>query len=562
MGTIRAFAVTAGIAVTIASTVFAQGDGIGVDSREVRRFSVGALLVPYHDVVLGPIGRVFADRAWPGGGDGETVRPFDDPDVQANRLLPGRSAKQGPCTSRSLRGLIAEMSGHDDWRAAGGVLDVRGPMLLAVNEPERLARLERSLAAIRGAAAPRVRLRAWIVPRTDGDVEGMLAPDALRRRLDTVTGASKTPFGVAEIRPGDRVSFHVHKDRSLVVDVDIEIAQKSTADDPVTSVVRLGRALVVTPVLDLDGGIALFGYYTERNAPRRSTRSIGVQSERLLELADVSMCARAFGVRVGDGGAHVVDLGDDRVALIAAERLDAPVAPAVGALLPIGLLVDPVFTGGDEGIASIRGRTAAASDVVELVDAICGGGGKADVASLEPGPTLRLADAAHVEAARRVLAFEGAAAHRRFVVSVSRERRKENRWVAAHPPIRVPVLGDRLGLLVDGTDRLMITNYDVEVAQEANATDPIVQACFDGIQAAFCVRPTSEVACELEIAIVDRRVATPLVRTGPVRGAGALDLVEVRRATLRRTLAFDVGQTRIIGRGADSRIAVTVTELK
>lgn len=118
---------------------------------------------------------------------------------------------------------------------------------------------------------------------------------------------------------------------------------------------------------------------------------------------------------------------------------------------------------------------------------------------------------------------------------------------------RIPTISGRWGSLRAGSTANYLADYDVEVAQEARMSDPIIGQSFDGLALNVLPRlaPGGEtVAVDVQMFLADRTLEPEPFITG-AQFLGPIDRVSVKRVVVDTTIRVPVGGTYVLDAGPD-----------
>jgi len=453
-----------------------------------------------------------------------------------------------------------------DWEEDGVSIEFIGNRLVIVNDQVAIDKIRSTYERILAATAPRFEIRA-VVYETEGQGGG-----GLRRKLDGKTTdalfaaieqgkAGKVLYkGRAEVRAGDSVRMGQATRQDFVGNVNVEIAQKAKAGDPIIIPLDLDRSLTLRPLLAPDGiHVALIGMFQSRQVDG------DVQSERVvaegtqnIDQVRVDLRQRVFSMIVDDQAGYLMAPGGAMQPgleiLIQLRRLDArPQSVADLALIPTSLVASEALTPGKGfpfqdslGTKSINAKIL--TDYLEML--IPFDDGKSEMQSL---PEFLWVKGQAVPDVRRIVRKLTADMSRSFAVEIRREIRpvkgESRAWAAYGQPIFTYSLAGRLGYAMTGYEQTYVGDYNVEVAEEATIGKLQPAACFVGIQAWTAVIPSGQQAI-VHLDLTDAALAEWRRVPAPTDVVGDITIPKVEEAHLMRKLDLRIGQSRSLGEGA------------
>jgi len=503
-------------------------------------------------------------------------------------LFPALEASplDGDALADDIRGLIDEAELENE----GARIHYRYGTLLAVQKRKVLNVIGKRVAYLQQCMAPRFEYRYLLYEVKAGTGEqrpSHLDPgeaEALYKRVVSGDHGKVLFTGEARGRTGDYIHFGKRRTPGLLLDLDVEIAQKSSIMDPVVARLPLGHDLNVLPLLGPDGkDLALFCLFTRREISSPPEKLDLIVNGFKIERVRVEQIQTAFSARIAGEGGIVVKPGGTRRpglrALLVVRRLDSvPESVAGQAVIPIGLFGIPVLKGTDEGVAGVRmGLCNEPDELFELVHNAAGkgqGDEKPLVGFANNMFMVLSGSSGQLATARNLVRYFTRDLERNFVVEIHREAKPLNNpatvWQALGGPIGIPCLGGRLGFALNGVEENYVGEYDVEVAQESKSSDPITKFCFDGLQAVVGVEAEAG-ACRVRLSLVDRSILG-FRQIGPGSDFGLFEVPDEQEVTWRQDFLLESGATRLLGEGpvrdvaglgpCRTRVSIRLVEVK
>lgn len=464
-------------------------------------------------------------------------------------------------------GEILRMTPGTDWEADGVSIEITGNRLVIVNDQDAIDKVRSAYERILAATAPRFEIRA-VVYETEGQGGGGLprkldgkTTDALFAAIEQGKAGKVLYKGRAEVRAGDSVRMGQSTKQDFVGNVNVEIAQKATAGDPIIVPLDLDRSLTLRPLLAPDGNhVALIGMFQSRQLDG------DVQSERVvaegtqnIDQVRVDLRQRVFSMIVDDQAGYLMAPGGAMQPgleiLIQLRRLDArPQSVADLALIPTSLVASEALAPGrdldpfPDSLGSKRINAKILTAYLEMLAPL--EDGKSEMQSL---PEFLWAKGPAVPDVRRIVRKMTADMSRSFVVEIRREIRpvegESRAWSTYGQPVRIHSLAGRLGYAMTGYEQTYVGDYEVEVAQEAVIGKLQPAACFVGIQAWTAVIPSGQQAI-VHLDLRDASLADWRRVPAPTDVVGDITIPKIEEAHLKRKLDLRIGQSRSLGEGA------------
>ncbi len=559
-----------------AGAPIARGDG---DALVHRSYPVGALLGADHPATAPILGLGLRGQSF--------LRPQPGMSEEEDEEPPLRSFAE----DEILDLLRAVVPGLGD--VEGEQLELDGERLLVTTTPARQERIGEALEAFWAEGATRVEVvleRLRIPPEKVGQLEpsflaqlrGGEVPAADRASWHDALAAVSARVEVATtlVRPGARTVMGQLRRERYLRDYDVEIAQDSIVGDPGVDTLTTGWAFEVRPFVLQDGSVLLetFGQTAETRSPIRKL-SLETAPFGAIDLPVVHVLRATTRSRVSPASARVILLSEDPEAgiqafLAAARVHGAPTTHASSMRLDASALItpraeralfahpaSPGYWTREPWPVEERVPALDADRLVETVRARTPPGlWEQDGAWLGLHEGGRLVAMGAGDARSRVRALleemEGALllSLRATVVLVEARPDASKRRLATLT-MDVPA-GGRV-VWQAGTEAAFLSDWGVEVAQEARVGDPIVETLFAGVELEFRATPSpigEKALFRLDVRMSD--VDMPFDLTRP--GNDCTGPIEVPRTYARgavQDLVIDIGGSVVVplGRLHDGR---------
>ncbi len=460
-----------------------------------------------------------------------------------------------------------------NWDDGNASVDQVGDSLILTGAPDQIHLIEQSLqriAAVLGDAG-RVRAAVFAADHAEPGSAGAESYTDACARLRKQCGAPLWE-GSASAFPNQIVSMGIQQVTPYVADCDVEIAQSQAMANPVVLAMHEGaRVQVELHALANSSDLVLFCHFAL--GEKLALRPVSLGPDRSLPTLQTPEMATTLGStsgRIGNGGALVVQLagaleGRALVLVVGAER--TPVSGDLqreAGLWPVSAFLSPALRQRvipREGETAIDRYSSPAVALREdplpavgpgdgdlwnqlLMRAL--GDGEIDVSVLENGyVAVRGSPAVRQTAARLIDAYQ-----EQFLRTLDIELRTA---VAdsqdALRTVRLPALMGRSHYLVHGIETTTVIDAEVEVAQKAGISDPMVRRQFSGIVAQVQAYPgrSNDLGARAWVEVVQTSVPTSFA-TGTEKGV-TLQQATVSRATFRHegllpvNTPIDLGET-------------------
>jgi hypothetical protein len=391
--------------------------------------------------------------------------------------------------------------------------------------------------------------------KPDVDV-GRLVPSTVlgaaeAERLLGELKSSSTQAGSYRLRlhPGRASAIDATRQIVFVRDYDMEIAQAAGCADPIVDSARVGTQIVLRGVPALDGvALALFVRRAEPLGEvhtREFPISGAVVSERGLDLhevarylqsPDIQFRALVLNTFLRDGQALVaatsydlqkargqelimVRLAGERPAAVQTLRVDASGADGGGSaheltLVDAGLFQAPAWrlaeplTNGNAVLSYDSSLTGSNGFFNVWLNETTGEQGAEALQQVQPEPSFTSAWPLHVNVrqlatAENIPSLKGAVleiAPRHVVRSVTLTLKRIG---ARGTPVRigVPVRAGEASAGIVGVEQMVVSDYDVEVANNSSVANPVTQAIVDGVGYWLrpIIAPSGDLSLELKV---------------------------------------------------------------
>ncbi|MEK7468810.1 MAG: hypothetical protein AAB074_15650 [Planctomycetota bacterium] len=445
--------------------------------------------------------------------------------------------------AETLTWAIQRMVEPESWEAGDASLDIAGDGWMTVKQTKQAQ--EKIVAALNVLArigARRVVVDAEVMLLAPGvletaGLEAGVVTDAQEQSLREAAAGGTRGRTVAVLRSGGAPGLRFHaadvRERQLVVDYDIEIAQAATVADPFVQKVLDGTVLDVRPVLAPDGATVLLEYrfqcarpgtVLEFDAKAKPEGKIQLPSRAAWFAAGTWPCPSGRTVLLVPGGVEGIENGWTLVALVRAKRVEEPLGDLAAGLddlkmrfLEAGTLQwnvtdfpgqrldlsdwdeqqggvifieDPRNPGlDDDTLGALLRQSAGGEDAWSVegrelrfrhdrIMAVAPQGIlEATEAALKGMAELRLKRVA-VDAV--VVALEGRERGDLPAADVLAAARKGDRARVVAGATALGLTGQRVHAFA-GAESLFVRDRDVEIAQEAAATDPVNDVLREGL---------------------------------------------------------------------------------
>lgn len=544
-----ALRVAVALASVAATSSAQQREGSGTQTDPIVRTRSLATVAPPHAQRSAP-----RATAMPSRGEGEPLVPLDTPADPAAptwlvELLQQRH--RGALDDGSLRLELGGAATAED----GSQQALLHSTLVFAGERQAVDAAVRDFDAVEQAVGRPIEVSVHRLPLPDGPLPASQWDPATTAKLlqstpPLWTSRAHTRSG-AELRLGDQEL------RSVVADLDLEVAERATILDPKVDATFAGLLADVT-VHALPGeGLQLRGSWLLSEAVATTATPIGIDLATL-DLPEHRTAYVSFAGTILSGGALVVSgrggpLGPAGFALVVSARYLAPPAEANGP----DLLVRPVgaFLGSRPALQprGIAWRLPG-SDGMQFAD-------NGSASGLQPAELLRLLlgkQPGTVELFDGILVARGDVATPRCnrllsqLAADMRTARLVSRVGAdgETPGIEVsqPVLGGHGAAAFVGHERMLIGDIEVEIAARAAASNPIVQAARSGLWLAvlpIANGTTWHVSGSWSLA----RHGTPRQHEHREAQTVVLHQTDVRTTTLPWQAPMPLDQDQVLGNG-------------
>ncbi len=413
----------------------------------------------------------------------------------------------------SVVDLLAQMFG--DQMNQTLFVDTLQDMLVVTGDPQVAGNAVASLRSVEATLARSIEIRAALYEWDDQPVPPpVVSPD----RLANLIG-DRAPLWSAKTHTRSDAAVGLGQEQwtHYVGDVNVEVAQDSRIGDPVVRVMFEGVRLVVDPhsLIGTDDLVLLCQYAFGQRRKPVALRYTGIQDLPSLDVPEVNMDSGLASARIPNGGAmigsfHSADGAGSRMLLVVSATHDDPEPTRLEALRP--LPVSALLAGSTRGfpqpavgdrllprkLGETLDRILAPDELVDLV-----------VDNVDPDAW---GDTAHIDYSRGHLWLRGDQAVIDRVEALLTQL--QNRWlrnaevelVTALQPaspsqgpfakttgsedagtylhrVVIPALVGRAHIVVHGVETMSVRDMDVEIAQEASISNPVVDPVFSGIYA-------------------------------------------------------------------------------
>ena len=453
----------------------------------------------------------------------------------------------------------------------GSRFDAIGNQLLLVHEQAVVDKMKLAWQQVLHNTAPGLRVEYLffdVGPEEHGPTPGIL--DA-GKALDLLEKANAGEVGrvlfhgSASVRSGESLSLGRQRHQKIVGDINVEIAQESSAGDPITIDLDLGLGLSLRPILAPDGErFALFGLFSSRELDGGvQTESLVTKALKRIDQVRIDYRQNAFSLMLGDGQALLLAPGGAEQpglrVLIQLRRGDQRLQdPAGVALIPTGLISTGALQPKKPRVGVPDWFPARGISVGFIEDSVSNLLVETDDMSIvQSHPEFLLVKSKAADQGRKVLDRLSADLTRSFVIEVRQEVQPledlRAPWSPHGQAVRILTMGNRLGFAMNGYEQTFTGDYEVEVAQKANIGDPKQRACFVGFRGWAAAVPAGDsvlVHLDLRDSSLQewRRISTPTEATGD------MTLPAIEEVHIQQQLSMTKGETRSLGEGARCEI--------
>jgi len=466
-------------------------------------------------------------------------------------------------------------------------VEMHGSALLISGTPAAVQLAEDAARSLTAAMTREVRVQAELfrVP----DIRSFPATATNDELTGITSGLQRIWRGVASGQSGETLSLSKDLLTSYVYDVDVEIAQEAKIGDPVTVALFEGVRLAIEPhALTASTDLvvcAQFSFGELRGSP--VNHPTGIKDTPSVDVPDLDCNSGAISGRIPNGGALLLSVQGDAEAgsnmLLAitathddqrADGNDSFAAYPVSALISQSIR-DKVSNAPREDRfgGNLNPATAPASSdalgphrdslLLDMIHSSIGFDGDGEMLSVTRKHLLVIGDGAKQQAVRSSIQrmqdrwlktvrvdIETTMREIRYGNSVFAKSGSFDNSDASRPLHRVtfPALLGRPHAIIRGRETTVISDNDVEVAQKATISDPIVTPVFSGVFLSFYAYPQSEgVGVEAELDLSDSWSTRR--RTSNFAEAGDLFLPTMSHARLSHRGAAASGREISLGEG-------------
>ena len=473
--------------------------------------------------------------------------------------------------------LINQIRSHiepDSWDASGSRIFTSHARLIFVNKPGIVAKAAQRIEDHRRLIAPRVRVSTVVVAVTDEsklEIFGRVGGSDARELYESAMRGSYGKVlssGSTECRAGELVFLGSRRTKSLLSDFDVEVAQDSKIADPITNKIDLANGVGVLPVvLPNAKGFAVFCQVASSDLESLVNKAVGTGPIRHVEQASVATMQGLYNFSIeGDGGVFFAPSAGRR-ALVVIERLDEqPSADYVKRCVPVSLLSTSALASIQlsidqrDHIEEEQEPEILSIDEIISIGRDASGSDDLDVSASETAILMK-GKSDEMEIAKNAMHLLLSTMTKSYVVELRRESRpigSGGAWKPFGRPLVLSALGQRSSSVRVGTERHVLRDYNVEIAQEAAVADPIVDRIFDGQLVTASVSTLDAQRCAIRISLTDNSIAEMRDLPPAATDSGTMTLPDQRRATLRRRIVATSGRNVHIGSGAPRSVDGTL----
>lgn len=483
---------------------------------------------------------------------------------------------------------LAFARGDDDWEDRVRI-EMHGSNMIVRAAPEELERVRRALAYIEDWARARVALRVYFLQADESaSVPTGIVPAAEWRRLTQGADGVQVLGSYSGTCVADRTTvIGETNEQAYVSDYDVEVAQSASIADPIETVLRTGRQVVVRAARTTSGRISLevgLDVVHSEGMRRAAMRAANVGD---VEVPELEARRLGFHAVIPDGGAVITSFGEtgsyavvtaSTAARQASRGRAGNVREGVGFRLlptrlltgyhvpfrfrPANLLDDYRRTGtmySDMGdFSEGEGEEFLAIDsLIELLreNVLRDEGDERETFDAHHDTIVGVSSEARLDAVENFLVGLESLRDRNVSIGLSlyhvEGEGRDARSLAdreAHVTCQITALHGSGAAVVVGREHAFVKGYDVEIAQSAQIADPAVLHCFSGL--ALNLTPLVDQAGKS----VTVRMAGELSHF-EMRGEssdfgapyiGGIDLPERTRLAIQGDPTLRVGESRVI----------------
>jgi len=461
-------------------------------------------------------------------------------------------------------------------------LDVAGSSLVLSGPPDKVHLVEQTVREITGAVLQYVDLHAALY-RIPARRE--LPATATREQLAAIVDGMDLLWSAGgPCRSGTTTGFSKSRETSYVVDVDVEVAQHSQIGDPVGGAYFEGIAVNLQPhVLTGSNDLVVYGQFAigEERQPT-ILRSTGIKDLPSIDVPSLNSTSGAFSGRVPNGGALLVSLQGDTtggsnllLAVTASSRVHDRQDPGI---YPVTAMLTNALSSSVRGtivnsghipqlalnFGQDEGRRESPRDAGQLVELLRDGMGVDSEIDAVRGYIIATGSQEIRDGVKQVIgelqdkflhtatidcvtALTPAGPNPSFFAAATAGQSGELHHVT------FPVLMGRPHVLIRGHETTTIGGINVEIAQKASVSNPVVDVIFSGlVTSVFVYRDLDGNGAEADLALI--HVAEPRRRPAETKDGGDLYLPETSLARYAHTGPFDSGRRIDLGDGPTIRI--------
>jgi hypothetical protein len=414
-------------------------------------------------------------------------------------------------------------------------IGMAGAALVTSGSAEAVREIEAALWRIQNTLARPIRVGAALY-ELQKDVN--LPPTVAREQLAELTRGLRPLWSMTVgTRSGAAAELSSVTRSPFLGDVNVEVAQDSKIGDPIVSDVFEGTQVLAEPHVLADGkSLALYCQFAFGERGHQRTIPTGVPELGTLDVPDVRFLAGTLSGRIESGGALVLRLQGARegasnlLLVVSAEAKAVPQDAGKPAFIPVSALLSrAIQTEKDQRLGPDSGDELAAI----LHDAIASGESDVSLPIFGGQLVVEATPAAGDEALRLVRYWED-----QTLQTVRMEFRTTQ--AAADSPaepamllaLSFPCIVGRTHRIRAGSETTELRDYEVEIAQKAAISNPVVERLFRGLALTATVHPLAQgLGVTAEALVTD--APAPARRATEIKGVG--DLHPARRSKVTFT---------------------------
>ena len=494
---------------------------------------------------------------------------------ESNEFMP--SPGERPVDIDWIVRMVRSHVDRNSWEGEGARVFSSHARLIFVNKAATVTKAAEQVENLRRLIAPRLRVSTLVVEVNDEarfKTFGRLNASEARELYTTAlrgTYGRVLSSGSTECQAGELVYLGSQRSKTLLNDFDVEVATDSKIADPKTNSIALANGIGVLPVVAPDGkGFAVFCQAANGELASLVNKAVGSGPIRHIEQASVNTMQSLFNFALEDSGGVFYAPSGGRRALVVIERLDEkPAADFVKGAVPVSLLSTPALAKihahiDAEGAEDDDDPTLLSIDEVVNIGRDAAGSEELEVDASQNVIFIAGKDQ-EVGIAKNAMRLLMSTMTRSYVAELRRESRPlatGGEWKPYGRPFVLSALGERSSSVRVGNERHVLRDYNVEIAQEAAISDPIIDRIFDGQLVTASFSTVDAQRCEIALNLVDNCVSELRDLPPAAEDSGTMTLPDQHRASLKRRIVATAGRDVHIGSGAPRSVGGEVHAIR